>query len=213
MKTEAEKIAEIMQDQGIKVINEPIKFKNKKPFEKKEVITEEPIVSNKIKPRMNKTRENFKAGDTQTGLFDKHYRTELGHRLHTYSVDFDKDHPTIKSVKKNIHITDRGSEIISNLGKKNMQEKVKIMLAIAHAKKWDISDIDITGEESFKVETSKQIEAFLQNQEVQKPVEKVIEKNSLSLKKMQNNQKTSDEIKVKNEAVKSQDKQKHGRGR
>lgn len=77
----------------------------------------------------------------------------------------------ITSKTQDIDIVDYGDVIEAK--SKNIKEQVKLMLDIATAKGWDLSQIEVNGSQEFKEESFKQIEARLKEDGVLENLDKL----------------------------------------
>lgn len=99
----------------------------------------------------------------QQKIFYKHYKHLIDKDLDLkgYYVDIPKDdnnNTKFINKSKNINIEDKGDKIVSHTNdKENLQERVRLMLNVAEAKGWDISNLSINGSDEFKSEAEKQI--------------------------------------------------------
>ena len=95
----------------------------------------------------------------QQKIFYKHYKQFIDSDLKGYFVDIKDDNNTkFINKRKNINVEDRGDKIVSHTNDTaNLQERVTLMLNVAEAKKWDISNLVIKGDDKFKAEVEKQI--------------------------------------------------------
>ena len=103
----------------------------------------------------------------QQKIFYKHYKYLIKSDLKGYYIDT-KDNNNTKFINKskNINIEDKGNKIVSYANdKKNLQERVRLMLNIAEAKKWNINNLEINGSDKFKQEAEKQIAQRIRLQE------------------------------------------------
>lgn len=114
----------------------------------------------------------------QAKIFYKHYKHLVTTNLQGYFVDTKKeDEVKFINKKKNIEVTDLGDKIVSNtkVSNENLEEEVKLMLDIAVAKGWDLSTLNVNGDDAFKKESYKQIaELINQKKEVLLETKKVI---------------------------------------
>ena len=74
-----------------------------------------------------------------------------------YIRKIEQGHIEITNKQKNIHVTDEGEKIKSNINNKDLVENVTLMLEIAKAKNWDLNNLDIQGTDKFINEVKRQI--------------------------------------------------------
>jgi len=96
----------------------------------------------------------------QQKLFYKHYGHLIDSDLKGYYVDIKKENNAkFINKAKNINIEDKGNKIVSITNDKdNIQERVRLMLNVAEAKKWKLETLVINGSKDFREEVEKQIE-------------------------------------------------------
>ena len=106
----------------------------------------------------------------QQKIFYKHYKHLIDDDLKGYYIDTkENDNTKFINKQKNINIEDKGDKIVTyDNDIENMQERVKLLLDIAEAKKWDIFDLKIIGNEEFKEEVERQIAERLRLREQSK---------------------------------------------
>jgi len=125
----------------------------------------------------------------QQKLFLEHYDYLVDDDLKGYFIDIKKDiditdnnkneikEVHLKNKQKNINIVDLGEKIISNTNS-NLEEQASLMINIAIAKNWNLSNLKITGNNEFKKEIKKQIALKLieddiknkKNIQIQRPI-------------------------------------------
>ncbi len=125
-------------------------------------------ILNNIKNKQIAKRNVIEPLIYQQKILLKHYNKVIKSIDKSFFVKVDKEKVEIKSEKKQIKIVDEGNRIA---GKgKNLQEKVKIMLDIAEAKKWNLKTINARGSEKFKAEVARQIGERLKLREQAKSI-------------------------------------------
>lgn len=98
----------------------------------------------------------------QQKLFYQQYGHLLKDKLNGYFIDVKQNQKvTFENRKKDIKIEDRGDKVVSKKETSNLQEEVNLMLDIAEAKGWDLSNLDIKGNEEFKEAVNKEIKERL----------------------------------------------------
>lgn len=109
----------------------------------------------------------------QKVFFDK-YKTNLNIDLKGFYIDSKNDETTFINKSKNIKIIDKGDSV----GTEGVasSEKIKMMLDICEAKKWDLKSLNINGSDDFKSEVKRQIEDRLRIKELEE------ELNALKIK-------------------------------
>jgi len=100
----------------------------------------------------------------QAKIFYKHYKHLVTSNLSGYYIDTKSDTVKLSNKDKGIEVVDYGDKITANTGTKNLDEKVKLMVDIAIAKGWDLSEIKVNGNDAFKKESYKQIADILREQ-------------------------------------------------
>ncbi|AFI06723.1 LPD7 domain-containing protein [Helicobacter cetorum] len=102
----------------------------------------------------------------QQKLLSSYYKSYIDNDFKGFFVSKNKDYIDIKHNQKQIHIQDKGDSIVSlNHQANSLQEQVKIMLDLAIAKEWKLTELDIKGNADFKAEVKKQIAHRLKEQE------------------------------------------------
>lgn len=105
---------------------------------------------------VNKIKSSY-----QEQLFYKHYKHLLDNEidLKGYYIDISNNNEYTKFInkQKNINIEDKGDNIVSYSDDESTQESVRLMLNVAEAKGWDITDLEITGSKEFIEETERQV--------------------------------------------------------
>lgn len=130
----------------------------------------------------------------QQKIFYQQYENQVKDKLKGYYVD-QKNQNGVKFTNraKNINIIDQGNTISSESSdEKNMSERVKLMIDIAKAKKWDLNSLYIKGGKEFRAEMKKQID--LETQKKKKKIEEKEKKEDLSMEKLR-----SENEKLKNQ--------------
>lgn len=101
----------------------------------------------------------------QEKIFYKIYNIVPDINLENYYIKkIEQGHIEFKNKKKNIHVTDQNDRIKSSGTKKTLEENIALMIAIAKAKNWELSTLDIRGTIDFKIEARKQINLELEKQ-------------------------------------------------
>lgn len=95
----------------------------------------------------------------QEKIFYKHYKQFIKNDLTGYSINInDNINPRFINKAKNIYVEDAGDKIVSHTNdNKNLQERVRLMLNIAVAKKWKLSSMKVSGSAEFVAEVERQI--------------------------------------------------------
>lgn len=147
----------------------------------------------------------------QDKIFYSVYKVKLEHDLQNYYVKVVNDIVYITSKTQDIDIVDYG-DVIEAKGK-NIKEQVKLMLDIATAKGWDLSQIEVNGSQEFKEESFKQIEARLKEDGVLENLDKLHNAIKVLNKKLgfqanskQTNDGAENNIPIIDEALKCSDK-------
>lgn len=107
----------------------------------------------------------------QDKIFYGAYKVKLEHDLQNYYVKVVNDIVYITSKTQDIDIVDYG-DVIEAKGE-NIKEQVRLMLDIATAKGWDLSQIEVNGSKEFKEESCKQIEVRLKEENVLEDLDKL----------------------------------------
>lgn len=156
---ELEQVLTSYYEQRIKQID------NRRSKETKEAIKE--IYKEEVKDN----EYSLTTATYQQKIFYKHYKHLIDKDLDLkgYYVDIPKnDNNNTKFINKakNINIEDKGDKIVSHINdKENLQERVRLMLNVAEAKKWNINNLEINGSKEFKEEAEKQIAERIRLQE------------------------------------------------
>jgi hypothetical protein len=101
----------------------------------------------------------------QEKIFYKIYNIVPDINLENYYIKkIEQGHIEFKNKKKNIHVTDQNDRIKSSGTKKTLEENIALMIAIAKAKNWELSTLDIRGTIDFKIEARRQINLELEKQ-------------------------------------------------
>lgn len=165
---ELETILHSYYEKRIDLIDNRRSKEHKKELEKiidKDLSNDKNLNNNDIK--------SFKNLSFQEKIFYKHYQKNIkdfdfkGYYIDTSS----NEKTTFTNIQKNIKIEDKGNEITSNTKSESLEEEVKLMIKLAEAKGWDISNLDITGSDDFKKEAEKQIAEKLKEIEKTQKVE------------------------------------------
>lgn len=99
--------------------------------------------------------------------------------LNTYFITNKNNEVSFISKKKKVDVVDKGAQIAAKGS--NNKEQIKLMIEIAVAKKWDLTTMDIKGDDSFILEAKMQIAAYLKAQKYDNPK---IEKPNTSLQQL-----------------------------
>ena len=104
----------------------------------------------------------------QQKIFYKHYKQFIDSDLKGYFVDIKDDNNTkFINKRKNINIEDKGDKIVSHSNDTaNLKERVTLMLNVAEAKEWNLSNLIINGDDKFKAEAERQIAEILRKRAV-----------------------------------------------
>lgn len=133
---------------------------------RRSVATKEAIQD--IYKEQTKTNEHsLQSASYQQKIFYKHYGHLIDNDLKGYYIDTKElDNTKFINKAKNINVEDKGNKIVSHTNdKENLQERVKLMLNVAEAKKWNINNLEINGSKEFKEEAEKQIAERIRLQE------------------------------------------------
>lgn len=118
-----------------------------------------------------KSKDSISNQSYQQRMFYKHYKhllnSELSLKGYSVTIPKNKENNTkFINKDKNINIEDIGDTIVSNKSdSNNIKERVNLMLNIAIAKGWELSDIEIDGSDEFKKEVEKQIAEKIKKEE------------------------------------------------
>lgn len=124
------------------------------------------VIKEIYKDDIQNDNENAIEVSYQAKLFYKHYKHLVQTDLKGYSVGR-SERNDIKFVnkQKDVSVYDKGSKVVGY--GKNHVEQVKLMLDIAQAKGWKLTELEINGSDEFKAEMEKQIDSLLAKQRVQ----------------------------------------------
>ena len=91
----------------------------------------------------------------QNKIFVNIYKVNANINLNGYYIKHNENNTVVLNKSKDIKIVDNGDEILS-LGS-NLEEEISLMLDMAIAKKWDLANMEISGNDEFVQESVRQI--------------------------------------------------------
>lgn len=124
--------------------------------------TLEKVIDNDLiidsKNEKNQEIKSIKNLSFQEKLFYKTYQKDIKNfDFKGYYIDSKNEKTKFTNNQKHIKIEDKGNEIISTSKGDSLEEEVSLMLKIAEAKGWKISELEINGNDEFLAEAEKQI--------------------------------------------------------
>ncbi len=138
-----------------------------KQIDKRRSIATKEAIKEIYKEETKDNEYSLSAATYQQKIFYKHYGHLIDDDLRGYYIDTKvQDNPKFINKQKNINIEDKGDKIVSHTNDKdNLQERVRLMLNVAEAKKWELDKINVKGSQEFKEEVEKQIAERIRLQE------------------------------------------------
>lgn len=136
-------------------------------IDKRRSISTKEAIQDIYKEQTKDNEHSLQSASYQQKIFYKHYGHLIDNDLKGYFIDTKEvDNTKFINKTKNINIEDKGDKIISHTNdKENLQERVRLMLNVAEAKKWNINNLEINGSKEFKEEAEKQIAERIRLQE------------------------------------------------
>lgn len=136
-------------------------------IDKRRSISTKEAIQDIYKEQTKDNEHSLQSASYQQKIFYKHYGHLIDNDLKGYFIDTkEADNTKFINKQKNINIEDKGDKIISHTNdKENLQERVRLMLNVAEAKKWNINNLEINGSKEFKKEAEKQIAERIRLQE------------------------------------------------
>lgn len=182
-----EELEKILNEVYAKRVEEIGKRRSKKATEdlKKIYEDDEKLKKNFEKKYSKRSNYNsFKSLTFQQKIFYKHYGVNIQDSLRGYYVKTDEtgvDNTTFINHSKGIKVEDKGNEIVSysnadSVQADSVQEEARLMIDIAHAKAWNLLEIEINGTPEFVKEAKKQILKKVEEQNQEKKEIKKVEK-------------------------------------
>lgn len=158
------------RDKGIKELEKILSSYYEKRIEqidKRRSISTKEAMQDIYKEQTKDNEHSLQSASYQQKIFYKHYGHLIDNDLKGYFIDTkEADNTKFINKTKNINIEDKGDKIISHTNdKENLQERVRLMLNVAEAKKWNINNLEINGSKDFKEEAEKQIAERIRLQE------------------------------------------------
>jgi hypothetical protein len=106
----------------------------------------------------NETVKSIKNLSFQEKLFYKTYQKDIkDFDFKGYYIDSKEDFTKFTNNQKQIKIEDKGNEITSTSKGDSLNEEVVLMIKIAEAKGWKLTELEIDGNDEFVAEAEKQI--------------------------------------------------------
>lgn len=138
-----------------------------KQIDKRRSISTKEAIQDIYKEQTKDNEHSLQSASYQQKIFYKHYGHLIDNDLKGYYIDTkEADNTKFINKAKNINIEDKGDKIISHTNdKENLQERVRLMLNVAEAKKWNINNLEINGSKEFREEAEKQIADRIRLQE------------------------------------------------
>ncbi|MCG3704319.1 LPD7 domain-containing protein [Aliarcobacter butzleri] len=176
-----EELEKILNDVYVKRVEEIGKRRSKKATEDlKKIHEDDEQLKKDIEKKYSKKSEynSFKCLTFQQKIFYKHYGVNIEDSLRGYYVKNDEtgvDNTTFINHSKGIKVEDKGNEIVSYSNADSVQEEARLMIDIAHAKGWNLLEIEINGTPEFVKEAKKQILKKVEEQNQEKKEIKKVE--------------------------------------